>query len=888
MSEDRYDFKGIEARWQQRWEEQQSFAAREGEDRHYALTMYPYPSGRLHMGHVLNYSLGDVLVRWHLMRGRSVLSPMGWDSFGLPAENAAIKAAKAHTGPGLPITPAEFTRRNIDDMRVQMKRAGWGFDWDREIATSHPGYYRWTQWLFLQLLKGGHAFRAWGPVNWCPTCQTVVANEQVLDDATCERCGDEVVQREMEQWYFDQARYAPRLLEGHETLRDRWPDAVIKMQQEWIGRSEGALLNFTVEAPGSPADGQALPVFTTRPDTTYGVTFMALAPEHPLVNDLVAGTDREQPVLDAVRQMKTVAIAQRLSPKSEKFGVFTGRWVRNPFDGSIAELWVTNYAVMHYGTGAVMAVPAHDQRDFLFARKYDLPVVVVIQPEGDEIAAGEMTEAHEGTGRMVHSGPFDGMSSSEAIHAMTRHASQSGHGKPHVHFRLRNWLVSRQRYWGCPIPVVYCDRCGDSNGVVPVPEQDLPVRLPEELDLSPRGESPLAACETFAHTTCPSCGGPARRETDTMDTFVDSSWYFLRYPSPRDEDVAFDRDRVRQWLPVHQYIGGIEHATGHLIYARYFTMVLHDLGLIDFEEPFDRLFCQGMLCMTAYRCPTTGCRSWLAESELDTSGAEPRCPVCRFPVEVEMSKMSKTKKNGIAPDPFLDDWGADALRVSLLRAGRLDNHVEFEDLAAAADRLTVPGQKFLKTLLNVVEGIRPHVARDPYDGPLEALEDRPRQLIRKTHQTIEKVSLALKTISQLNTAIAALDELRNAIKAMGIPAGDAEARVLRGSVETLVKLSNPFAPHLAEELWNRLGGETSLLEVAWPIADPAAVAVDEVTIVVRVNDKKRAQLAVPPDTDKATVRQLALAHPNVARYVDQGTVQQVVYVPGRLIKFVMR
>ncbi|RME04188.1 MAG: leucine--tRNA ligase, partial [Planctomycetota bacterium] len=679
-----YNFKEIEKKWIEVWQEQKLFQWDPNRPGVYCLTMYPYPSGTLHMGHVLNYTIGDVLVRYFLAQGKNVLSPMGWDSFGLPAENAAIKAK---------IPPKVFTKNNIERMREQIRRAGWGYDWSLELATSHPGYYRWTQWLFLQFYRKGLAFRKKAAVNWCPQCQTVLANEQV-HQGSCERCGTEIEQKDLEQWFFRMSSYAQRLLDGHKKLKGKWPENVLKLQKDWIGRSEGARLDFRLE--GSE---RKVSVFTTRPDTVYGVTFMSIAPEHPLVEELLEGNPRAEEIRRAIRKMRQQSKIERTSEESEKEGVFTGCYVINPFNGERVQLWVANYALMDYGTGAVMAVPAHDQRDFLFAKKYGIPLKVVIQPEGTELDVERMEEAYVGDGVMVNSPPFDGLGNREAMREITLYAKERGFGDFTVSYKLKDWLLSRQRYWGAPIPVIYCSACG----IVPVPEEDLPVMLPEDVEFLPTGDSPLRRCEEWRRTSCPRCGGEAERETDTMDTFVDSSWYFLRYLSPRDEGRAFDRELLRRWMPVDLYIGGIEHATMHLVYARFFTMVLKDLGLVDVEEPFERLFCQGMICKTAYRCPE---HIWVEEGEVDFiclrcgevladqvdlasqqrllckgCGGEVRGSHrgCGREVEAEMAKMSKTKRNGVSPDELFERYGADTVRVGIMRLGPVDQDLVFSE-----------------------------------------------------------------------------------------------------------------------------------------------------------------------------------------------------------------
>jgi len=857
MATQEYDFKAVEAKWQQYWEDHGSFIARDDDprDKYYVLTMYPYPSGVLHAGHLLAYTISDVIVRQKKMRGFNVLCPMGWDSFGLPAENAAIKA-------GVP--PNESVARNVKVMRQQMRRAGWGYDWSREVATSHPGYYKWTQWLFLQFYKKGLAFKKLAPVNWCPSCQTVLANEQV-HNGNCERCSTEVEQRDLEQWFFKMSAYAQRLLDGHKELTG-WPGRVLRMQEEWVGRSEGARIEFTIAETGEP-----LPIFTTRPDTLWGVTFMSLAPEHPLIEKLVKGTDREQEVMAAVREMRRVGTSERELVDLEKVGVWTGCHVVNPVNGQKVQLWVANFALMSYGTGAVMAVPAHDQRDFEFARKYGLPVEVVIQPEGQTLVADQLTEAYIDAGVMVNSGPFDGRPNFDAIPDICSYLAREGKGEAMVNYRLRDWLLSRQRYWGAPIPIVYCDSCGE----VPVPEDQLPVRLPEQLqDYAPHGKSPLAACDEFVNTTCPRCGGPARRETDTIDTFIDSSWYFLRYLSPRDDAQPFAPEAVKKWMPVDQYTGGIEHATMHLIYFRFFTMVLHDLGLIDFDEPAPNLFCQGMVCKTAYYCRND---KWLHENDVDVNALT--CRKCGGPVNAEMTKVSKTKLNTIDPDAILDRSGADAMRLTILSDTPPDRDQPWSD-----EGLEGAG-RFLRRLWHLVyENLDTLRAAEPFADDPTLLSGDDRALCRAAHQTIKTATEDYEQTRHFNTAIARVFELMNAIKA----AKGASPAVLRLAYETAVKLLAPVTPHICEELWTALGGGVTLLDSGWPECDDRALAVDQVEVAVQVMGRVRGRLLVPTDATETEVREAALADPNVVRHIGDKEVVKVVVVPGRLVNLVVR
>jgi len=862
-----YEFDTIEPKWQSRWAETALFRERGEGDPYYCLTMYPYPSGKLHMGHIINYSIGDALVRYHLMQGRDVLTPMGWDSFGLPAENHAIRT-------GTP--PAASTHECIDAMREQMVRAGFGYDWEREIATSHPGYYRWTQWLFLQLFKKDLAFRKQAPVNWCNSCLTVLANEQVHDGA-CERCGTTVEQKDLEQWFFRMSAYAQKLLDGHENLQGKWPDRVLKMQKMWIGRSEGAHLNFQVVAPGSPADGEQIEVFTTRPDTTYGVTFFSLAPEHPLVADLVRGTEREKDVLDACRRMRAEDAFSRMNEENEKEGIWTGRHVRNPFDGSLAELWVGNYVLMGYGTGAVMAVPAHDQRDFLFARKYDLPVKVVIQPEGETLDGETLSAAHVDDGTQVNSGPFDGIDTrKEAIRRMTEHARDEGFGDFTINYRLKDWLLSRQRYWGAPIPVVYCDKCS----IVAVPEDQLPVLLPEDVEYRPAGgKSPLASSESFVKTTCPECGGPARRETDTMDTFVDSSWYFLRFVTARNEEAPFQGDLAARWLPVHQYVGGIEHATMHLIYARFFTKVLNDLGLLPFDEPFEHLFCQGMVCKTAYRCEE---HKWLAEDEVELSNLT--CKQCGKKVSRDMAKMSKTKKNGVSPDELFTRYGADTVHCAILFLGPADQDLEFDERGVHGIH------RFLKRLWDTV--VERQEALDAAgDGAEDGeLSEKWQAVRRKCHEILTRVTDAFENRTfAFNTCIAGVMEVINTLRDAGTPTNTRERAACREAMDLAVQMISPFAPHVAEELWDRLGHEdATIFRAPWPKVDLEALVTDEIEVPVQVNGKVRARLRLAPGASQEEALEQARKNDPVAQQLEGKKLARVIWVPDKLLNLVAK
>ncbi len=858
MSE-KYPFQTLEKKWQQRWHNDRLFIAdpQAADRKFYCLTMFPYPSGVLHMGHVINYTLGDIIARYKRLRGHTLMSPMGWDSFGLPAENAAIRTG-TH--------PQPFTDGNIARMRGQMKRAGWGYDWSREVATSHPDYYRWTQWFFLQFYKHGLAVKKTAPVNWCGSCETVLANEQVHDGG-CERCGTAVEQKDMSQWFFTMSRYAQRLLDGHATLRGQWPDAVLAMQEEWIGRSEGAMVEFKVAETGDP-----MPVFTTRPDTLFGVTFMSVAPEHPIIGKLVRGSAREKQVMDAVADMRRQGTSARDLAERQKTGVWTGFHVINPVNGDKVPLWVANFALMSYGTGAVMAVPAHDQRDFEFARQYGIPVKIVIERDGDPLCADTMTSAFTANGTMIHSGPFNGRNNRDAMSDIIAWLDRQGAGKGTVNYRLRDWLISRQRYWGAPIPVIYCDTCG----TVPVPEADLPVRLPGDVAFREGHGNPLASSDAFVNCACPQCGKPARRETDTMDTFVDSSWYFLRYCDPANSNRPFDADAVKRWMPVDQYIGGIEHATMHLIYARFFTMVLHDIGLIDFDEPFKRLFCQGMVCKTAYYCET---HKWLHESQVVDGQREGdslingNCAHCGRRVKSEMTKISKSKFNVVDPDAMFDRFGADTVRLYMVSDAPPDKmQIWSESGINGAWRL-------LNRLWDLVTASLPMMA--PTGTPVPpALDEINSALRRKAHQCILRVTDAIDGGFQFNTAIARCNELLTQLRGAG---GGLHPVVRREVLEIVLRVLAPVVPHFSEELWEQLGHTESIFLGGWPTADPETAREQELVIPVQVNGKLRARLTLPPGAPAADVEKEALGHADVIRWTDGKTVRKVLVIQDKMV-----
>ncbi|MEW6046051.1 MAG: leucine--tRNA ligase [Bacillota bacterium] len=824
-----YDPGAIEAHWHAKWQESDLYHATEGGARpkFYALGMFPYPSGRLHMGHLRNYTLVDVVARFYRMRGYNVLNPMGWDAFGLPAENAAIQHGRH---------PADWTYSNIAAMRDQLKRLGISYDWSREFATSDPEYYRWTQWLFLLMYRKGLAYKANARVNWCPHCQTVLANEQVVGDGECWRCDTKVEQRQLRQWFLRITAYADRLLEDLELLTD-WPERVKVMQRNWIGRSTGAEVRFRVKETGDE-----LAVFTTRPDTLFGVTYMVLSPQHPLAEKLAAGGPHERSVREMARAL---ALREQELAEAEKVGVPTGAHAINPINGEAVPIWIGNYVVMEYGTGAVMGVPAHDQRDFEFARKYHLPVRVVIAAEGVPLDGEKLQAAWEGPGVMVNSGPFDGTPSEEGKHAVIAELARRGAGKASVQYRLRDWLISRQRYWGCPIPIVYCERCGEQ----PVPESELPVLLPAQVEFSPRGQAPLATAPEFLHTRCPRCGGPAVRETDTMDTFIDSSWYFLRFCSPKAGDAPFDQAAVRYWMPVDQYIGGIEHAVLHLLYSRFFTKVLYDEGLVQENEPFRRLFTLGMVTL---------------------GGAA----------------MSKSRGNVVDPDEVAGRYGADTARLFILFAAPPDRELEWSTSGVEGAR------RFIERVWRLVEEYAPALEEVPAYRPGSdgaSIGPDEKELRAAVHQALRKVTVDCEERFSFNTAIAALMEAVNAFyRYKDRPDARPHLGVVREGLEILTLALAPFVPHVTESMWERLGHRRSVHEEPWPVYSPEALQVERVTMAVQVDGRVRDRIEVPADAPEEEIRKIALGTERVQRWTAGRNIGQVIVVPGKLVSIVTK
>lgn len=865
-----YDPEFIETRWQEIWRQQGIFKVRadRSREKYYILEMFPYPSGKIHMGHVRNYTIGDVVARYKRMRGYNVLHPMGWDAFGMPAENAAI-ANQSH--------PATWTYQNIDAMRKQLKRMGFSYDWDREIATCQPDYYRWEQWLFLKMFERDMVYRKASLVNWCQTCQTVLANEQV-EAGLCWRCGDQVRQKNLFQWFFKITDYAEDLLVYCDKLPG-WPDKVTTMQKNWIGKSFGAEIRFPIENKND-----YIPVFTTRHDTVFGATFMCLAPEHPLVTELADGTSQEQQVAEFLERMALQDRSSRAVENYEKEGVFTGAHCINPMTGRRMPIYTANFALMEYGTGAVMSVPAHDQRDFDFAKKYGLDIIVVVKPQDNDIRADTMTEAYAGDGLMVNSGSFDGLHNRQAMEAIADELEKKNLGRKTVNYRLRDWGISRQRYWGAPIPVVHCDECG----AVPVDYSDLPIVLPEDAQLLEGGKSPLPTLEAFINVDCPKCGKKgARRETDTMDTFVESSWYFERYCSPDYQDGMFDKDAVDYWMPVDQYIGGVEHAILHLLYSRYFTRVLRDIELINYKEPFTRLLTQGMVCKETLKCPEHG---FVLPEEVSTKDATERaCVRCGKTVDVgRVEKMSKSKKNVIDPNVLLDRYGADTTRLFCLFAAPPERDLEWSEKGVEG------GHRFLNRIWRLLYSWLP--VMNPaavYQGAPEKLEETIRPLYKKIHQTIKKVTDDIEDRFHFNTAISAVMELVNDMHGIDIPdessgvVSDDAVCVMKTAFETVARLLSPMVPHFAEEIWEIMGRGSSIVLEPWPKYDDKALKEDELLIVVQVNGKLRSRLSVDINTDQETLKQMALGDERVKKFVGNKTVRKVIAVKNKLINIVV-
>ncbi|WP_337361005.1 leucine--tRNA ligase [Phascolarctobacterium succinatutens] len=829
MIQEKYAPHDIEAKWQKYWEENKTFKVEMDKDKpkSYVLEMFPYPSGNLHMGHVRNYSIGDVIARFRTMKGFNVLHPMGWDSFGMPAENAAIK----HN-----IPPKKWTLENIANMTRQLKALGLSYDWDREVTTCKEDYYKWTQWFFELFYKRGLAVKKESAVNWCDTCNTVLANEQVID-GKCWRCDHEVVKKDLSQWFFKITDYADELLKDLDLLPG-WPERVKTMQHNWIGRSEGLEFSFEI-----PALNDTVAVYTTRPDTAYGVTFMALAAEHPLIKKICENNPKADEINAFCERVRNQSEIERTSSESEKEGVFTGVYCINPFTGRKVEIWVTNYVLYDYGTGAVMGVPTGDQRDWMFADKYGIEKIVTICPIGKELKLEEMTCAYEEKeGMLVNSGEFTGMEMHKAMSAIMDKAEAEGFGKRRVNYRLRDWLISRQRYWGAPIPIIYCPHCGE----VLVPEDQLPVRLPEDVSFTAGAKSPLATSEEFVHCKCPKCGADATRETDTMDTFLCSSWYYLRYTDAHNDKMPFDKELNNYWGPVDQYIGGIEHAILHLLYSRFFVKVLRDAGLVDYDEPFSNLLTQGMVIKDG-------------------------------------AKMSKSLGNVVSPEEILSKYGADTARLFILFAAPPERELEWSDQGVEGSF------RFLNRIWRIVQAFEAVLAQKVTEYDHSNLSEADKDLRRVLHSSIKKVTNDIETRFNFNTAISTMMELVNALYAYKEAAKEPNAGLIYEAISDLIKMMSPFVPHITEELWRgAIDANSSVHEQSWPECDEEALKVDNVEIVLQVNGKVRGRLTVPAEVTKEELEEIAMADANVQAHIGDATVRKVICVPGRLVNIVAK
>lgn len=823
---EKYNFTEIEKKWQDVWEKEDAFKTVEDYDKekYYVLEMFPYPSGKLHMGHVRNYSIGDVIARFKRLKGYNVLHPMGWDSFGLPAENAAIKND---------IHPAIWTDSNIAEMHRQLQGLGFSYDWDREVATCKEEYYKWMQWIFIQFYNKGLAYKKDNPVNWCPSCQTVLANEQVVDGC-CERCHTPVTKKRLSQWYLKITDYADRLLKDLDKMPG-WPEKVKLMQKNWIGRSTGAEVTFEIEN-----FSKKLQIYTTRPDTLFGVTYMVLAPEHPFVPELTNGTEYEAAVKAYQEECQHKSEIERTSLTKEKTGVFTGCYGINPANGKRVPIFISDYVMMDYGTGAIMAVPAHDQRDFEFAKKFDLDIVPVVDSQNPEIDINNLTEAFVAEGTMINSGKYTGMNNKEAIEEITKDLEADGLGKAQVNYKLRDWLISRQRYWGCPIPMVYCEECG----WVPEKEENLPVKLPTDVEFTGKGDSPLKTSKTFGETTCPCCGKKAVREFDTMDTFVDSSWYFLRYCDAHNSEKPFDKKKADYWMNVDQYIGGVEHAILHLLYARFFQMVMHDLGLVDAEEPFDNLLTQGMVIKDG-------------------------------------AKMSKSLGNIVSPEEIQAKYGADTARLFILFAAPPEKELDWSDAGVEGS------YRFLNRVYRLVQEYVNEIRGD-FRGSetiiIQSAEDK--ALNFQLNATVKKVTEDAGGRFSFNTAISSIMELVNAL--YKYKQGEVNVPLMNDAIEKLILILNPFVPHITEELWNDLGHEDRVYQQNWPEFDPAALELETVEIIVQVNGKLKDKMAFEKNAEKSAIEEAALASERVQDAIAGKSVVKTIVVPNKLINFVVK
>jgi leucyl-tRNA synthetase len=857
--ESRYNPATIEEKWQKTWTEQglDKTVTDSSQPKFYALSMFPYPSGSLHMGHVRNYTITDVIARLKRMQGYRVLHPMGWDAFGLPAENAAIDR-------GIP--PAKWTYENIAQMRQQLKRLGLSIDWDCELATCSPDYYKWTQWIFLQFLKAGLAYQKEAAVNWDPVDQTVVANEQVDSEGRSWRSGAKVERKLLRQWFLKITDYAEELLNDLDKLPG-WPERVKLMQANWIGKSTGAYLEFPVVGIE-----EKIGVYTTRPDTVYGVSYVVLAPEHPLTKQ-VTTPEYKASVEAFVQEISNQSELERTAEDKPKRGIPTGGQAINPFTGEEIPIWIADYVLYEYGTGAVMGVPAHDARDFKFAKEQDLAIKVVIVPPDDVETRhlSSLQAAYTEPGIVIHSGQFDGMASVDAKQAIVEYAEKQGFGKARVQYRLRDWLISRQRYWGAPIPMIHCPKCG----MVPVPEKDLPVQLPENVEFTGRGGSPLAKLENWVNVPCPTCGTPAKRETDTMDTFIDSSWYFLRFSDAKNDQQVFDPTKTNDWMPVDQYVGGIEHAILHLLYSRFFTKVLRDRGCLNFDEPFQRLLTQGMVQGLTYMNPNKSGKDKWIPSYLVSNPNDPRDPQTGEPLQRLYATMSKSKGNGVAPEEVISKYGVDTARMFILFKAPPEKDLEW-------DEADVEGQfRFLNRVWRLVTDFtnQPRVAGNQ-QGQLSKAE---KDLRRAIHIAIKEATEDMEGEYQFNTAVSELMKLSNALA----EASCKDSPIYAEGIQSLVVLLAPFAPHITEELWHQLGNTESVHKQVWLKYDESALVADEITLVIQVNGKKRADLQVPAQADKAELERFARESENVQRFIEGKEIKKVIVVPGKLVNFVV-
>ncbi len=857
----KYNPQELEKKLQERWEEEGLFKVEEDpkKEKYYLLEMFPYPSGKIHMGHVRNYTIGDVVARYKKMRGKNVLHPMGWDAFGLPAENAAIEN-NTH--------PARWTYKNIENMKTQLKRMGFSYDWDRELATCDPAYYRWEQLVFLKMYEKGLAYKKKTYVNWCESCQTVLAKEQVENGCCWRHTDREVNVKEMDSWFFKITDYAERMLEHCDKLPG-WPERVLTMQKNWIGKSYGCIIRF----PLVDSD-EVIEVYTTRQDTIFGATFLCFAPEHPMLREIVRGQPQEKEVLAFIERALKMDSFIRTADSTVKEGLFTGIYCLNPVTDEKIPIYVANFVLFDYGTGAIMAVPTHDQRDFEFAGKYNLNLRMVIKPLEEDLREETMTEAYEGDGTLVNSGPFDGQRNVEALDSIAQYLESKGMGHKTVNFKIRDWNISRQRYWGAPIPIIYCDKCG----TVPASEDDLPVVLPIDLAMRPNGGSPLPFEPSFFETTCPECQGKARRETDTMDTFVESSWYFDRYTCPHYDRGPLDPKSVDYWMPVDQYIGGIEHAILHLLYSRFYTRVLRDLGYLKVSEPFANLLTQGMVCKETVECPEHG---FLYPYEVK----DKRCMHCRSDIIIGNTvKMSKSKKNVIEPEELIDRYGADTVRMFCLFASPPERDLEWSDQGVEGSF------RFLNRIWRLVLDNLEEISRVTiYEGK-ESLPGHLRDLHRKTHQTIKKVTNDIEDRFHFNTAISAVMELINEVNKYlnsDQDEGDLGWSVVREAVETSVVMLSPIVPHITEELWHMLGHEKSLLSVLWPTYSAKALEVEKRLIVLQVNGKVRRRIEAPASFGQKEMEAEVLKDKRVQLFIGERSIKKVVVVQNKLVNFVV-